>query len=157
VEYLRGLYREAHAKVAGPSIDLLAEGLDGSPDRLSDENLRERTWPLVAPLADLQVREALSLWAEADGRNEVPRDVQSILVAGLQGRVATLFVAGDSMQWGRFDEQTGRVRLHNERRRGDEDLLDRAAALTVSTGGAVYTLPAGEMPRGKRLAALPRF
>jgi hypothetical protein len=157
VEHLRGLYREAHATVAGGAVALLEQGIDGSPDRLTDGELHERAWPLVAPLADLQVGEALTRWAEADGRNDVPRDVHGILVAGLQGRVETLFVAHECMQWGRFDETTARISLHDARRGGDEELLGRAAALTVRGGGIVYTLPEQDMPRHRHLAALPRY
>jgi len=157
VQYLLSLYREVHGSAGPAHAPILDEGIEGNPDQLSDDELHLRAWPLVAPLAEVQVTSALTRYPEAYGRGEARRDVEGVLVATLQGRVETLLLAGDAMQWGRFDADKGRARLHDAWRPGDDDLLDLAAAQTVQTGGVVYTLPAGQMPEGRPLAALLRY
>lgn len=157
VQYLRGLYRDVHGAAGPAHAAIIADGIEGSPDQLSDEDLHLRAWPLVAPLAAVQVTSALARYTEAYGRGEARRDVEGVLVAGLQGRIETLLVADEAVQWGRFDEGKGRARLHPTWRPGDDDLLDRAAAQTVQTGGVVFTVPAEEMPDGRPLAALLRY
>jgi hypothetical protein len=153
VEYVRALYREA----AGfPPVH--GEGIDGNPDRLSDEELHAKAWPLIEPLAQAGLARALTRYEGMAARGEVPRKLKDVLMAGLQGRVETLFLQeGDASRWGRFDPQTGVAEVHAARQAGDEELLDRAAALTLLADGVVYALPAERMPGGRLVAALPRY
>lgn len=157
VQYLRGLYREVHGASGPAHAEILEDGIEGNPEQLSDQELHLRAWPLVAPRAEVQVRAALERYPDAYARGEARRDVEGVLVAGLQGRIETLLLAEQAVQWGRFDPDKGRARLHDEWRSGDDDLLDLAAAQTVQTGGVVFTVPDGEMPDGRPLAALLRY
>jgi len=157
VEYLRGLYREMHGGGGAAHATVLEQGIEGNPDRLGDDELHARAWPLVAPMAEVQVTSAVEGYAEAYGRGEARRDIEGVLVGALQARVGTLLLAADTAQWGRFDEDKGRARLHDAWRPRDDDLLDRAAAMTVATGGVVFTLPRERMPDGKPAVALFRY
>lgn len=153
VEYMRALYRDA----AGfPPVH--PEGIDGNPDRLSDRELHEKGWAIVESLAQAKLTQALEKHERAASRGSVPRTLEDLLMAGLQGRIETLFLlAGDAVNWGRFDPRTGDTEVHDERRHGDEDLLDRAAALTMLADGEVYTLPSERMPGRESVAAVLRY
>lgn len=157
VSYLRGLYQDVHVNGAGGQLSLLGEGVDGSPDKLDDAELHAATWALVEPLAHAQVEQAVAALPQALAKGGVRRDVGGVLVAALQGRVGTLLVDRDAVQWGRFDEQAGRAHLHDSWRAGDDELLDKAAALTVKAAGKVFELPADRIPDGRRVTALLRY
>jgi hypothetical protein len=152
VERVQARYREA----AGyPPV--LERGIVGNPDRLSDEELRARGWEIVEPLARARMAQAAQRYAEAASRGRAPHGVDGVLLAALEGRVEALFTCADEVRWGRFDPSTGEAELHDGSQPGDEDLLDRAAVLTIAANGVVYCVPKAEMPAPEPLAAVPRF
>lgn len=79
------------------------------------------------------------------------------MLAAHDGRVAVLFVADGTIRWGRFEEAERKITLADVKRAGDEDLVDLAAALTLSNGGGVYTLETDKMPGRATAAALLRY
>jgi hypothetical protein len=83
--------------------------------------------------------------------------LDEILAAAEYGRVGGLLVALDAAAWGRFNPEDGKLDVHGTRGDGDEDLLNRAAAVTLDKGGEVYGLPLSEMPRGALAAAVLRY
>ena len=84
-------------------------------------------------------------------------NMKDIVPAAYHGRVDTLFVALDHQRWGSFDPASGAVDVHLERRPGDVDLLDLAAAKTIVNGGAVYASEVDKMPDKVLLAAVYRY
>jgi hypothetical protein len=146
------LYREASGYPP-----LLEQGIVGNPDRLSDEELRATGWTIVKPLARARMDEHAGRYVQAAGRGTAPKGVEEVLLAALEGRVEALFASADDVRWGRFDPQTGRAELHDTSQPGDEDLIDRAAALTIAANGVVYSVARDEMPATEPLAAVPRF
>jgi hypothetical protein len=146
------LYREA----AGypPVLDT---GIDGNPDRLSDEELRARGWAIMEPLARARMDDYAGRYVQAAGRGTAPKGVAGVLMAALEGRVEALFASADDVSWGRFDPATGQAELHDTSQPGDEDLIDRAAALTIAANGVVYSVARDQMPAAEAMAAVPRF
>ena len=84
-------------------------------------------------------------------------DLGKIVPAAHGGRVETLFVAIGVQRWGMFDPQLSMVRLHEEAKPGDEDLLDFAAVQTFLNGGTTYALEPGNMPGYSSIAAIFRY
>lgn len=84
-------------------------------------------------------------------------DLEQILPAVFSGRVEILFVADDVESWGRYDPKTSILLLHDERMTGDCDLLDVAAAETLTRHGEIYALHHTEMPGGEQIAAVFRY
>ena len=152
VDYVQAVYREV---ASFPPV--FEKGLSGNPERLSDEELRARAWALVEPLARRRMADDAQRYLSAAGRGEAPQGVAATLLAALEGRVDALFVCREEVAWGRFDAATGEAELRESCGPGDEDLLDRAAALTMMAGGTVYCVPRQEMPGPGPLAAVPRF
>jgi Bacterial archaeo-eukaryotic release factor family 3 len=152
VDRVQALYREA----AGfPPV--LEQGIVGSPDRLSDEELRARGWAIVEPLARARMDEDAARYVQAAGRGTAPTGLAGVLRAAMEGRVEALFASTDDVRWGRFDLQTGRAEQHDRSHPGDEDLMDRAVALTIAGNGVVYSVGRDEMPASEPLAAVTRF
>ncbi|MGD8377803.1 MAG: hypothetical protein PVF68_16855 [Acidobacteriota bacterium] len=134
--------------------DLLAEDVPGNVEHLSVDALHEQAWPLVsAHLAEH--REGLLRELDDTPPGRRCDRMADVLTASVDGRVDRLFVAADREVWGRYREDERRADVHDERRPGDTDLLDRSAVATFLTGGTVYPVPRDEIPGGRlALAAL---
>jgi len=152
VDYLHGIYREANTYRY-----LFDEGIRGNPDDLSEETLQKQGWPVVQPYFESSRAEALEQYQEAISRGLATNDVKQALLAAQDGRVSTLFVATGVQQWGEFHPEARIIRLYRERRPGVTDLLDLAAATTLTRGGTVYALQPEEMPGETPVAALFRY
>ena len=84
-------------------------------------------------------------------------DLRQALLASYRGRIETLFVPVNRNAWGAIDPEGHVTAIHEERRLGDDDLLDVAAVQTLLHGGRVYAVPYEEMPSAQPLAAVMRY
>jgi hypothetical protein len=154
VEYLHPLYREANTY---PHV--VADGLMGNPDDLRPEELHARAWEIVRPII-VEVREtAVSQLRQLKGSGSplASTDVEAIALGAHYGRVDTVFARLDQQRWGRVNADAAEVELFDEPRPEGEDLLDRAAVQTYLNGGAVYVVPAEQMPGPEPIAAIFRY
>jgi hypothetical protein len=151
VDHLQHTYRGL-----ATSTHILDEGVAGSPEHLSDDDLHRAAWSIVEPLA-LAERDAYrSRFAELAAKGSASHDLEHVLHAAEQARVEALLTVRDEARWGRMGAN-GHARIHETPRPGDEDLLDRAAVATVAAGGSVYEVDAGLMPAQAPLAAVYRY
>ncbi len=152
VEYLTNLYR-------GQSrYPHLAEtAINGNPDRLSLEALHEQAWAIVAPRFQQRQVAALAAYRRLSSTPRATNDLCKALRAAHRGQVQTLFVAADQEVWGTFDPDTQAIQTHLPPTPTADELLNLAAIKTYASGGAVYVLPASEMPTASPLAALLRY
>lgn len=152
VEYLMALYRETNTYP-----HLLGRGLAGNPDDLSAQTLHEKVWPLVEPLLLQAQQEANARYQELATTEQASNNISLIVPAAYEGRVATLFIAGDREQWGHFDLASETIEIHETAVNGDDDLLERAAVQTMMHGGSIYVLEHQLMPGGQLAAAVFRY
>jgi hypothetical protein len=151
VAYLHPLYRHV------TSLDVVEQGIEGNADKLSADILHDRAWPLVVPAFEQQQLRARERFA-ADwnaGNATASGSVPEVIMAALQGRVATLFTPLGRQLWGSVDPATFEVSMD-----GDEsatDLYDVAAAATWRNGGDVYVVDPADIPGGSELAATLRY
>ncbi len=140
--------------------NLVDEVVHGNPDRVGAEALRDRAAEVLRPV----FREGLERDAEryhravevAEG-DRASADLETIITAARDGRVDTLWVATDENVWGRVDTEARRIRRHDRRRAGDEDLLNTASVLALRSGAAVHAMPRGQLPEAGPVAATFRF
>lgn len=152
IGYLIPLFREATSYGR-----VLEQAAEGNTETLDDTQLHARTWTLVEPLAAAESRAKRERYEARAAKGEASCGLERVLKAALQGRVETLFVANDEFRWGRFDDQSGKARQHEQRRPGDEELLDRALVETMANGGRAYALARDEMPEQAGVAAIFRY
>ena len=136
---------------------LVEEALSGSPEEMRAETLHAQAWPLVAPIFEREQQEALGLYASQSDTDQALDEVRPILNAARHGRVETLFVCAGEKLWGWVDEESETVHIHREPEPHDRDLLDWAAVETLSHGGEVHVLAAGDMPAEALIAAILRY
>jgi hypothetical protein len=158
VDYLLPIYRKVSEY---PHI--LEEGIEGSPEGLRAEELRERAWPLVEPHFRQELEAVLAAYGQGAGTGQAVDDIEEVVAAAHHGRVDTLLVAVDAQVWGTFDPENGKVQVDEqaetqEAGRDDRILLaDSAATQTLLNGGTVYALPQEELPTQSPVAALLRY
>lgn len=154
VEYLRGLYREVNHYP-----HLVEDGIDGNPENIAIDKLHEKAWSIVQPLFQQTQENAAARYRElaGAGSERASDEVEVVVPAAYYERVETLFVDVERQLWGTFDKETGELIVHEEHQPGDLDLLDYAAAHTLSNGGTVYAVDADEMPTDATVAAIFRY
>lgn len=129
---------------------LLDEGIPGTPDRLSADELRNAAYPLVADRRARERRRIADDWNPSD--TATSSDLEQVLERAWEGRVGLMFACADREQWGRFDPDRRAVKEPAEEAPID-DLVDVAAAEALRHGADVYTVDADEMPVDDALVA----
>jgi hypothetical protein len=152
VQYLHPMFAEVFRLST-----LLDEGIDGNPDQLSDKELRERAWQLVAPRFAEARERAETRFNELVHSEQATDDLQTIVPAAFQGRVDALFVAINEHSWGHYDPEKNDVVVGESDQRQSEDLLDFAALQTLANGGTVFAVDRVDMPGRTPIAAVLRF
>jgi len=152
VDYLHPIYKEVD-----DSPHLLDEGILGNPDRSSAKELHEKAWSIVEPLFLEAKEEVIERYRQLAHREQASDSLEEIVPAAVQGRVDALLVSVGTHRWGVYDADAHDVKVHEEPRPSDEDLLDFAAVQALAYGGTVYALGEDEMPSETPIAAVYRF
>lgn len=152
VDYLHPLYREANTYP-----HLLEDGVTGNPDERSPKELHQAAWEVVEPIVRSAQEEAAAGYERLLGTGKASSALKEVVPAAHHGRVAGVFVSLGEHAWGTFDPETDAVEEHEERRAGDQDLLDLVAVHTLLNGGVVHTVERSEIPGDGRLAAVFRY
>jgi hypothetical protein len=134
---------------------VLERSVVGNPEHLSAEELHASALPLVEPHLSAAARRQRDRLASAAHSSEVTSGLAGALPAADEGRVEVLFVAPERPVWGEYEDKT--VRLHDERRLGDDDLLDLAISRSLEKGAEVIPAHEEDMPSDARVAALLRY
>jgi hypothetical protein len=152
ISYLLPLYRAATGYGR-----ILEQAAEGNPDDLSVEELHARTWALVQPAAVSRLDAERDRYDLKAAKGQAVHGLERVLTAAFRSRVETVFVADDAVRWGRVGDDLAKPRLHDERRPGDEDLLDRVVVETLRAGGDAFTLARDAMPARTEAAAILRY
>lgn len=161
-DFLHPIYREANRYP-----HLLAEGVPGHPDRLSDRELHDRAWEVVRPHFVEERERIAGLYRRLAGTGRTADELAEVVAAAYQGRVQYLFADLTRQQWGRFDPESLKTEVHAKPAPGDVDLTNAAVAhalahkatvfadepgLADGSGlAAVYWLPLGERSSKRRI------
>jgi hypothetical protein len=151
VRYLWPLYREVSTY---PFV--LEDGVEGSPDAMSLEEIHARSRVLVQPVFDEERVQALALFSDVRGTPAVREDLGEVLRAAYDGRVELLLVAAGHRCHGAFDPATRRVERDAGDVEGSTELLNLASIYTLLRGGRVINVLADELG-DDGLAALLRY
>ncbi|MGH8524849.1 MAG: hypothetical protein ACREXY_11715, partial [Gammaproteobacteria bacterium] len=152
VDYLLPIYRA----VSGYP-EVLEEGITGSPETRGGEALHEQAWQLVGPRFNARRSEAQEKFYAMASKGKSSNRFTEVLLAAVEGRIETLFLANGVYQWGTFDAEKRLIDLHDAAHPDNEDLLDLAAGQTYLNGGTVYVVKPAEVPGGDLSAAVLRY
>ncbi|HEY4389319.1 MAG TPA: hypothetical protein VGN34_33155 [Ktedonobacteraceae bacterium] len=152
VAYLLPIYRDANTYP-----HLLTHAIEGNPDRLSPEALRDSAWEIMQSQQAKTQQEILRSFREPADIHLISQNITDIVPAAYNGRIDTLFVAIDREQWGKFEPTKLSITIHEQEEPDDKDLLDVAATQTLLHGGKVYAIEYAQMPDQAFAAALFRY
>lgn len=152
VDYLLPLYRQASTC---PS--LAEDGVTGSPDLLSADQLREQVLPIAESLVQRDLERDRDRFVEGQGSQRSSNEWADAVRGAISGRIEALFIADGIEQWGRMDRLSWEVELHDQEQPGDNDLMEMAALHAWLAGARVHMVAAGEVPGSGTIAALFRY
>jgi hypothetical protein len=152
VDYLLPLYREVNHYPHLASV-----GIAGHVDPTDLATTHDRAWQLLAPQFGRSTGEAQERYAQQHGSARTSDNLAVVLRAAAQGRIEELFVAQDAACWGSYDVLNDQVRVHAPRWPDDDDLLNLALIMALSTQAQVHVLPQAQMPDKQLLVASFRF
>lgn len=151
VDYLFPIYRTANSYP-----HLMEDFVEGNPEGLSGEDLRDRAWPFIEKLCREEEAKAISAFEEKAGTGFTSTNLEEVIPSSRHGRVDFIIVAADIQKWGVVDEERDGVVLHENRKPESYDLLNLASIQTLLHGGAVHVLPQERVPGGS-IAAVYRY
>jgi len=135
---------------------LMAEGLPFNPNVLTISELRERAWDVLEPQYHAWLRDVVEEFTEARARGLGSDNLEEVLQAANDGRVAMLLIESSHEIAGRIDDETGLRNLEGMNKENADDLLDDLGELVGNTGGQVLVVPTERMPGKTGLAAIFR-
>jgi hypothetical protein len=110
---------------------------------MKDDELYAAVWAIAAPLLRQDRDEVRArLRARIEGA-DVPgsEDLQELLRATDEGRVATVLLSRDETVWGRYDETSRTVHIADQAAPDNENLLNLLAVKTMAHGAASFHSP----------------
>lgn len=134
---------------------LLDEDIEGNPEQIADRDLGLRARAIADPWFASERAAAEAEYAQLAGTGRASAQLDRVVTAAHEGRVAILFVAVGVQRWGSID--AGVVTERAEPQPGDVDLLDEAALATWNTGGRVFAVDPDDVPQGAEIAAVFRY
>jgi hypothetical protein len=136
---------------------LLAGGVEGNPEAMSAEQLKDAAWRAVEPQYLARLAGLTEAFAAGVARRKATPDLADAARAAIEGRVAHLLVEADRVIPGRIHTATGRISTAPIDDPEVGDMLDDLAEAVLRAGGDVVIVPRERMPTSSGLAAILRF
>lgn len=152
VQEVASVYRRANTY-----NHLVPDVIEGNPDLLSELELHRAACNVLRPHFEQARNQALTTYNELAGSPRVSNLLKETLLATHQGRVLSAVLPLNVQRWGRYSFEQDELISHDERQPGDEDLLNLIAVQTILHDGAIYAMPAQDMPGYSIVAAVFRY
>jgi hypothetical protein len=151
VKELHPVFQRAYT---GP--DLVEPGIHGSPDELSEVEIREQAVRLLETRHATDVRAMCERYHHAAHSARSSNQLDQIVAAAVQGRVDSLIAGLGARVWGSWDSQAQQARFGGDDQ-GSVDLVDLAVRETLRHAGQVCVVPRQEVPDEAVAAAILRW
>lgn len=152
VEFLFPIYQEVTSYT-----NLVEQGIEGNPENMGSDELRQQAWNVVAPIYRQAQDDAVAKFNALTNTNQASQDINELVPAAVYGRIDTLLVAVRDQVWGMFDPDANEIHLEQEQTVDNEDLLNFATLHTLLNGGTVFALEQESMPGNSSVAAILRY
>lgn len=152
VEYLLPIYKS----VSGYRF-IWDEVLKGSHEHDDPNALFAMARKIMEPYFQQRTKKALEQYGKQSATALTSTNASEIIPAAHYGRIWHLFLLRDLHLWGTFNEQENILDLHDDKKEGDECLVDKAVIKTILNGGDVHFVSREDMPTDSEIAALMRY
>jgi hypothetical protein len=137
---------------------LLEEGIPKNPESLSNNDLVKMAWEVMEPVYLLKVKNLAEEFEQAKATNKGSEDMEAIISAMEEGRVATILIESGKIIPGKaiasYSVGFGNGAIDNLE---TDDLLDDLADLAKKMGADALIIPKEDMPSKTGLAAIFRY
>lgn len=137
--------------------NLLADGIDDSPDRISDADLATAARPILDAAYQADISQLKTLYHARAGEGRATSDLSNAARAATYGAVEALLVDIDEVIPGTVDEQTGTITFADKAGATSYGVVDEIAARALSGGANVLGVRKDDLPAGGTLAAILRY
>jgi hypothetical protein len=135
---------------------LVAAGIDGNPEAVSDQELAAAARPVLDDLYASELANVRDRFELASTRDRASTDVATVARAATYGAVDVLVVDIDDKVPGHVDEETGAVTFAADDA-ASYGVVDEAARRTLLSGGRVLAVRRDDVPGGGPVAAILRY
>ena len=136
---------------------LLAQGISGSPETVSDRELAARTRTVLDDFYAAQLRDVRELYGQRSADGRALSDVAEVARAASFGAVETLLVDIDAAVPGSVDDETGAIAFAPVASGDVHDVTDEIARRAWLSGARVLAVRRGDIPGRGALAAILRY
>jgi len=153
VEALGAIYRSVNTYP-----HLVAQGIEGNPERLSDAELATAAREVFDALHQAQIADWQDLYRARLNEDRATSDLVRAARAATYGAVGSLLVDMDQAVHGTVDEADGRVVFAESAGADSYGVADEVARRVLGSGGQVLAVRAADMPEpGQPVAAILRW
>jgi hypothetical protein len=139
------------------SPHLLAEGISGNPDSVSDAELAAGTRTVLDDFYAAQLRDVQELYGQRSADGRALADVAEVARAATIGAVETLLIDIDAAVPGSVDDQTAAVTFARAATGDVHDVTDEVARRAWLSGARVLAVRRDDVPGGGDVAAILRY
>jgi len=136
---------------------LLPDGIDDSPDRISDTDLGAAARPVLDASYAAEIDRAKALFETRAGDGRATSDLSDAARAATYGAIDTLLVNIDTVIHGSIDETTGEVSFSEAGDATSYGIVDEIAGRALEHGARVLGVRRADLPGEGELAAILRF
>lgn len=138
-----------HFKSISNYKNLFPKNVSGNFDDEDMPGLHERALAILTPYLEQVRNEKKVKFNEVKGKSST--SIEDIVVSADAGKVETLFISKGEKIWGEYEEDSAKIKIHHERQKVDNCLLELAARKTFLKNGEVFLenqedLPGNEAP-----------
>lgn len=136
---------------------LLPEGIEDSPDRISDGDLARAARPILDAAYNREIEELKALYDTRTNTGRATTDISDAARAATFGAVQTLLVDIDTIVHGTVDEESGAVTFAEQPGATTYGIVDEIASRALTSGARVLGVRRADLPGEGDLAAILRF
>ncbi|RMF00063.1 MAG: hypothetical protein D6772_06860 [Bacteroidetes bacterium] len=145
---LVGVYREVNTY-----DHLLTNYISGNPEYENLESLHAKAWGVLADYYAEKTKDWREYFEEKLLSKEASYQLHEIAPAAFAGQVETLFLTQGQEYWGKYDETTHNIQVHDQRQQDSQPLANDIAVATWQQGGDVRIVDRDEMPRTESMVS----
>ncbi len=119
------------------SYDMLADkGVDGSPEGLPEEEIRQAIPPIIKELRQERIQQWFDLYYQRQSESRSIADLSMIAKLATRGQVSHLLVEVDAVQYGTLSD-TGEITPSDTRSAETYDVINETVIRVIENGGEV--------------------
>jgi len=137
--------------------NITRETLTGNFEQDDKDSLFHQAMEKLASYFQDNTNQALKTYFDNSASELTSSIPEEVIPAGYYSKVSDLFVQKDEHIWGKFDETTNKLKIHEQPLNGDTCLINKAVVKTIFNGGDVHLMEKEKMPADSKIAAFMRY